>query len=548
MTNFTTRETFLVPSFELDLQEREKLDRFLLLLEKSNVKEFFPKKSEIDLLRGGRPSYNPYDLLATILYGFAFRSATLRELETSCKYDLRYIYLMQQRNPNYVVFGNFINEVIKPNRKEIFKRIVNEIVKEIGITLDDCFVDGSKFEADANKYKFVWKPTIYHERLSDKIRTFLVEMNLQKNVPEKGIISSEVIARKLSDLSVMVSADASLKKKYDQLFEYLKKALEYEEKERICGPERNSYYKTDTDATAMTLKQDYYSGLGSNMHAAYNTQLAVSKGIICSYYVSQSRNDIDDFIPVLEAFYDIFGYYPVNVCADSGYGSLDNYRFLKEHHIGNYVKYYTFDGNVTGKNPDRYFLNDNETITCLNNLTGNRVEIEGRHPRKAGSTFYKIEGCRACPFTLYCNRFTAHKDENHKIFEVQEELTYFKQEAFDNLLAPKGIELRVNRSSQVEGAFGVLKEDLPYTRLRRTRLPQVETEFMLTFLGFNIRKLFRHFSGKASFTYWVMPEGLEPEVKRKPSAKRLSNKVSKKKNDSVNEKARDYKYKSLNHK
>ena len=75
-------------------------------------------------------------------------------------------------------------------------------------------------------------------------------------------------------------------------------------------------------------------------------------------------------------------------------------------------------------------------------------------------------------------------------------------------------------------------------------LPQVETEFMLTFLGYNIRKLFRYFSGHAKFNYWEAPENLTPEKKKKPSAKRLSKKTSKKQKKSVNEEAKDYTYKS----
>ena len=139
----------------------------------------------------------------------------------------------------------------------------------------------------------------------------------------------------------------------------------------------------------------------------------------------------------------------------------------------------------------------------------------------------------------------ANKEEDYKIFEVQEELTFFKQHAFDNLLTPKGIEMRINRSSQVEGAFGVIKQDMDYTRLRRTSMVKAETEFMLTFLGYNIRKLFRHFSGKAKTNYWVAPTNLNPEKKKKPSARRLANKVSKKKTRSVNETAKkNYKYSS----
>ena len=542
MLNFTTRKTFLIPSFELDKKEMEKMDRFLLVLQKSDVSKLFPVKDEKDFEKGGRPSYSDYDLLATILYGFAFGSETLRDLETSCKYDLRYFYLMQQERPKHTVFGDFINDFILPNRKQIFKRISKAIVSELSISLDECFIDGSKFEADANKYKFVWKPTTYHNNLSDKIRKLLNDVGLSRGVPKKGFFSSKLIAEKISEFSLMKDMGKYYEERYSDLCSYLIKTLEYEEKERICGEDRYSYYKTDHDATAMTLKADYYSGLGSNMHAAYNSQLLVSKGIICAYYVSHSRNDAEDFIPVLKAFHYNFGEYPSRVCADAGYGSLENYRFLNKHDIGNYVKHSSFQGNVSGNNPDRYFLNEDGTIRCLNGFIGKKTDLPGRHPKKAGALFYRIDGCHDCPFRLYCKRFMNNKDEDYRIFEIQEELTLFKQEAFENLLTPKGIEMRVNRSCQVEGAFGVIKEDMNYTRLRRTSMEKVETEFMLTYLGYNIRKLFRHFEGKAKLDYWKAPENLKPERKKKPSAKRLSKKASKKKKKSVNEKAKDYKY------
>lgn len=545
MLNFTTRKTFLVPSFDLDAKERDKLDRFLLVLDKSGVSDLFPKKDLKEYEKGGRPHYSYYDLFSTILYGFTFDNPTLRDLEDACKYDLRYFYLMQQDRPTHKVFGEFINDFIVPNRKEIFKRIINAIVNEMDISLDDCFIDGNKFEADANKYKFVWKPTTFHNNLSDKVRKLLIDVGLSRGVPLNGIISSKLIAQKISEMSYIKDMNKYYLDKYNLLSTYLTKSLEYEEKERICGPDRNSYYKTDYDATAMTLKEDYYSGLGSNMHAAYNSQLLVAKGIICSYYVSQSRNDYSDFIPVLKAFHDNFDIYPKRVCADAGYGSLDNYRFLNENEIENYVKHKSFEGNVSGSNPDRYYLNEDGTITCLNNLTGNKVDIPNRHPKSANATFYKIDGCNDCPFRLYCKRYMNYKDEDYKIFEVQEEITFYKQEAFNNLLTPKGIEMRVNRSSQVEGAFGVIKEDMNYTRLRRTSMDKVDTEFMLTYLGYDLRKLFRFFAGKAKLDYWIAPFNLKPEEKKKPSAKRLSNKAVKKKTKSINEEAKEnYKYKS----
>ena len=528
MSNFTTRKTFLLPSLDLDVKEREKIDRFLKLLEKSNVESLFPKRKIDDSFNGGRPPYNYHNLLAVVLYGFAFSSPTLRDIETSCKYDLRYMYLAEQELYKHSVIGNFINDVIVPNRDKIFAYITKAIVEECNLDISEVFIDGTKFEADANKYKFVWKPTKFHERLSDKIRKLLKELNLNKNVPEVGIIKSNLIANKLTELDALVKSDESLSNSYNVLYQFLLKSLEYEEKERICGPNRNSYYKTDHDATAMALKTDYYSGLGSNMHAAYNTQIAVSKGIICAYYTSQSRTDINDFIETLVRFNNFFGYYPKIVCADSGYGSLENYRFLNNHNIENYVKYFTWEGNVSGSRPDTYKLNDDLTITCLNSYIGKQAEITNRHPRKAEAVFYKIEGCNNCNFKPYCKRYMKNKDEDFKIFEVVIDLIKYKQEAENNLLSPKGIELRINRSAQVEGAYGVIKQDMNYTRSRRISISKVETEHMLTYLGYNIRKLFRFYDDKAKFDYWKAPADLKPEEFKKPSFKKLNKKTKRK--------------------
>ena len=528
MSNFTTRKTFLLPSLDLDVKEREKLDRFLKLLEKSNVESLFPKRKINDSFNGGRPPYNYHNLLAVVLYGFAFGSPTLRDMETSCRYDLRYMYLTEQELYKHSVIGNFINDVIVPNRDKIFSYITKAIIEECNLDISEVFIDGTKFEADANKYKFVWKPTKFHEKLSDKIRILLEEIKLNKNVPETGIIESKIIASKLSELNKLVKENESLSNSYNVLYEFLLKSLEYEEKERICGPNRNSYYKTDHDATAMALKTDYYSGLGSNMHAAYNTQIAVSKGVICAYYTSQSRTDINDFIETLERFNSFIGYYPKIVCADSGYGSLDNYRFLVKNNIENYVKYFTWEGNVSGRRPDPYKLNDDLTITCLNGNIGNKVDIENRHPRKAEAVFYKIDGCNNCNFRPYCKRYMKNKDEDFKIFEVVVDLIKYKQVAENNLLSPKGIELRINRSSQVEGAYGVVKQNMNYTRSRRISLPKVETEHMLTYLGYNIRKLFRYYDGNAKFDYWKAPENLKTEEFKKPSYNRLNKKAKKK--------------------
>lgn len=547
MRDFSTKRVVLFYSSTLDMEEQEKLDRFLRLLDKSGVAALFPEwTKEVDQ-NNGRPAYSPFNMLSTIIYGFAFRADTLRDLEEKCKYDIRYMYLMDQETPSHMSFSNFINRFLTPRIDEVFHTITKAILDECDLDTSEMFLDGSKFEADANKYKFVWKPTTWHTKLCRKIRILLEEYNLERNVPKDDIFPSSIIAEKLSAFSEIIKGNEEnrkLRKDYDQLLSYLTKALEYEEKERICGENRNSYFKTDHDATAMCLKEDYYSGLGSNMHAAYNVQLLVSKGIICSYYVSQSRSDLYDLIPSVDRFYRYFNKYPARLCADAGYGSVINWKYLEDHKIENYVKYSSWEGNVSGRNPDRYVMNNDSTITCLNKCIGKKVEIPGRHPKKAGSVFYRVDNCEGCEFALYCKRWMKEKDGPDRIFEVPEELYKYKQEAEQNLLSIKGIEMRVNRSSQAEGAFGVLKQDMRYERFRRTTIQKVSAEMALECLGYNIRKLFRHYSGKAKFNYWSAPANLEPEAFKKPSAKRLSNRMKKKSEKSVNQKSKDsYKHK-----
>lgn len=530
MSYFTTRKVFLVPSFDFNVKEEEKILKFLQLLERSNVSSIIEKSIKNNKGKGGRPSVNYYNLFATVLYGFAFGRKTLRDIEDACEYDLRYIYIMEQNKVDHTTISSFINKVIVPYEKEIFSLINMQIKKELNIEFDDAFIDGSKFEANANKYKFVWKPTTFHQRISCTFFNLLKENHLCENFRIEPFVSSTTISSAITELS-------NNKEKYDEniysnlmkaLSSILSKVIEYEEQERICGPNRKSYYKTDHDATAMALKSDYYAGLGSHMHAAYNIQILVIKGIVFSYYVSQSRTDINDFIPILDEFNRYYGCYPINVCADAGYGSLENYSYLNKNDIGNYVKDQTWEGNSSGRYPECYkLLDDNTTICCLNGNIAKQIKILGRHPKKANAQFYRIDGCCSCSFRMYCMKYSKNIDVDYRIFEIVLELLKYKKQAEENLLSVKGIEIRVNRSIQVEGVFGNEKQNHGYTRTRRRGIKNVSAEAMLELIGLNINKLFKFYETNSYPKFWVAPFDLKPQTFKKPSAKRLSKKGSK---------------------
>lgn len=166
-------------------------------------------------------------------------------------------------------------------------------------------------------------------------------------------------------------------------------------------------------------------------------------------------------------------------------------------------------------------LNDDDTITCLNGQTGYEIKLENRHPTKAEAVFYKIEGCNSCPWMPFCKKYMRNQDEDFKIFQVVKDLERYKYLAEKNLCSPKGIEIRVNRSIQVEGVFGITKQDYGYVRARRRGIEKVSTEIMLNSLGLNIAKLFRFFETGKLNAFWIAPNDLQPEEFKKPNLKRL---------------------------
>ena len=249
------------------------------------------------------------------------------------------MYLMEQEQPSHNTIKECINKYILPYTYEIFTMITKTIIDEFNLDISDVYLDGTKLEANANKYKFVWKPTKFHKKLDVKIKDLLIEMGFEYKVTElvssfelNKILKEYVIKEKI-DINSIPNGKGKRKTKsqriYTQCYTYLIKLLEYEEKERICGKNRNSYYKTDKDATAMVLKEDYYSKSGHVFHAGYNIQVMVSSGIITMFGVFQNRSDYHTFIPMNDLFYKYYGCYPKNECADSGYGIYDNsYSFV----------------------------------------------------------------------------------------------------------------------------------------------------------------------------------------------------------------------------
>ena len=529
MNYFTIKKAFfLVPSNNCN-EEFEKIDKYLENLEKSGIGKIIENEQNREPKTNvGNPGYNPYNMMATVIYCFAKFKGSLREMEELCKFDLRVIYLMEQNVPSYKVFGEFINKYILPHYYEIFTMITKTIIDTYNLDISIQYVDGTKIEANANKYKFVWKPTKYHEKLDVKIKSYLKDMNV--NFEEGKLIKAyqlnEILKKyaETNDIETSTVFDVKGRKRtreeriYKQGYEYLVKLLEYEEKEEICGENRKSYYKTDKDATAMVLKKDYYSKKSHDFHAAYNVQIFVSNGLVTMFGVFQDRSDYHTFISMNEKYFKYYNEYPENICGDSGYGIYENYKFLKENGIGNFLKFQQWSGEANGKRPQLFYTFP-DGVMCLNAQIGKEIPFDNTtHQRNKGGRLYIFENCYNCLYSYKCKAVLKNKDENFRKIEINIEYELLKEEARNNLLSLQGIEIRINRSIQVEGTFGQVKQNMNYTRIRRRGLNKVECEEMLEFLGVNIRKLMKLISNNYNANnvqnnnFWKSkPEDLKPE-------------------------------------
>ena len=184
-------------------------------------------------------------------------------------------------------------------------------------------------------------------------------------------------------------------------------------------------------------------------------------------------------------------------------------------------------------------FDDDGNLFCLNNKQATKTRVFKERKAHKGSFLYVVESCSYCRLKKYCQA-KLKEIKNYRIFDVNYDLNIIKKDVTKNLLSPKGIEMRVNRSSQVEGAFGVIKQDMDYERARRRGMENVSLEFMLTCLGYNIRKLFTLLEGKAKTDYWIAP----PDLKAETIPDIDYEKILKKKNKGVNESLRrSYKHK-----
>lgn len=422
------------------------------------------------------------------------------------------MYLMKNAKPSYRTFGNFINEVLSDNIEELFCDINKLIFEKENVDLNHIYIDGSKFEANANKYSWVWKKATEKSRyrLFEKITSLLNEINNElafygmkietktEYVPEelKQILNKYVEIFNI-DISKFMYGKGHRKtttqRFYESLSKYIKKLEEYIEKINICGEKRNSYSKTDNSATFMRIKKDYMGN--DQLLPAYNVQIGVADEYIAVVDVNQYRSDMDCFVPLMVKFDKIYGFYPEYPVADAGYGSFNNYIYCEQHGMKKYMKFTMFEKEAKDKkyhnNPFRavnFEIDENGTMRCPNKKAFNlkyRKNIKGNLYGRQEEV-YECEDCQGCPYDKQCKR----TDKNRTV-RINEELTSMHKEVIENLESIQGALLRMNRSIQAEGTFGIIKNNHWYKRIVRRGIKYVKLEIFLVSIGQNLHKYHR---------------------------------------------------------
>ena len=461
--------------------------------------------------RTGRPRYEEETLLKVILFAFMENGyESLRKIEKLCKTDIRFMWLLQDNPPpSHSTIGNFMNNVLNRKIDEIFADINSYIFTVENVDLNHVYIDGTKIEANANKYSWVWKKSCEKNRLkvfaritellgemNEKISSFCVKFGIREEYAIEYLeqIQQQYVKLCGFDPETAIRGRGHHKtieqRHYDKLSEYISRLKKYAEHIKICGDERNSYSKTDHDATFMRMKKDYMGN--DQLLPGYNIQLGVCDEYIAVFDVKQYASDMECFKPLIEKFNQIYEKYPEYPVADAGYGSFNNYLYCEEHGMKKYMKFTMYEKESKDKkyrdDPYRavnFPIDADGDPICPNGKKFHYLYSRPVRGNKYGRTeeFYQREDCSNCLQKEKCCKCKG----NRKI-RLNEELTKFHKEVLCNLNSIHGALLRMNRSIQSEGANGIIKWNRSYTRARRRGSKALNLEIAMICCGFNLHK------------------------------------------------------------
>ena len=458
---------------------------------------------------GGNSCFDPRMMLKVLIYAYLNNVYSSRKIERMLAENICFMWLSGMSRPDYRTINYFRGKRLKTGIDGVFTQVVELLHQEGLVTLNVQYIDGSKVESSANKYTFVWRKSVekYDSKLKQKTDALLKQIEEKYAIEceedtSAGELTVEDFSERLERLSEKIDEseisrqEARTIKKIKE--ESIPKMEEYREHLEIMG-ERNSYSKTDHDATFMRMKEDHM--MNGQLKPGYNVQISTENQFITHYGIYQRPTDTLTYITYQKAFRDRYGRFSDSNVADSGYGSEENYKFMTDNGIAPYVKFNMFHVEQKKKYSDNPFLPQNLYYNEKDNYyvcpMGQHMDFVREEKRYTESGFeqtvsiYMARRCHGCPLRAKC-----HKAKGNRIIEVNHRLNAYKDMVRSLLTSEEGLMHRSRRPIEPEAVFGQLKANGMFKRFRLKGLSGTGIEFGLKAIAHNLMKL----SNKVAFS------------------------------------------------
>lgn len=456
---------------------------------------------------GGASAYHPAMLLKIWLFGWCRKVYTSRPLAAALTRDVEFMWLAGEQRPSFMTLADFRRR-LNTTIKQIFKDVAGLVMQAGLVRGDELYIDHTKMEANNSRHRVVWRKNAerYLDRANEELEKLLVlidRLNDEEETRPEAHPKSEALTAELLDELVervngrlkegVIEREQATeeKKQLRQGKERLAARARYQQQlDELDG--RNSMGKSDPESSAMLMKDHI------TVQPGYNLGIAVENGIVVGYDVSNNANDGVSFQAVLDDAANTIGGSPKRVCADAGYGTLENYELLENRRIDSYVKYPGWDRDAKGtRRPyeaESFTYNKhNDRWICPRNTPLHFERIRQQTNPRTGhvSTYreYKAEEavCTACPVKEECTGAKARG------VRVNPEIRRHRENAVKNLTSPMGKRMRSLRSVEAETPFGVSKHAYRFRRYHIRGQAGAAIESGLFFTAFNLRRLYAVF-------------------------------------------------------
>lgn len=451
---------------------------------------------------GGNSAFNPKMMLKVLVFAYLSNVYSSRRIEELLRRDIYFMWLAGMKRPDFRTINYYRGKRLKNGFDAVFTQVVQLLHEEGFVSLKVQYIDGTKVESVANKYTFVWRGSVekYDAKLRAKTEALLqqIEQNhaLENDEnPASETLTAAEVARRVErikekvDRSALSKEESKAVKQIEQ--DSIPRMNRYRQQLDTMG-ERNSFSKTDPDATFMRMKED--AMLNGQLKPGYNVQISTENQFITNFGIYQRPTDTLTMIGYLESFRARYGLQSEEIVADSGYGSEENYEYMLRNGIVPYVKYNMFHIEQRRKyrnDPFRvsnlYHNQQEDFHVCPMGQKMRFIRHEKRHTANGYEqtvSIYRATRCEGCPLRGQC-----HKSKRNRQIEVNHTLNEYKSIARELLTSEQGLRHRSNRPIEPEAVFGQIKECGKFRRLRLRGLTGAKIEFGLKAIAHNLRKL-----------------------------------------------------------